>query len=413
MLKKIISLVLAFVIVMGAVIMTSADTISDLEDERDRLDQEAQEQQGVIDDKQEEIDKQQANIDEIVAQIEDLNAQIQESRDLIAEYETRIDEKEDEIKLLEEEIEENITAFGESLRAIYMAGDVTTLEILLGASDFTDVIDKFQLLETMNERDTQLLIDIEDKIEVINAETAVLDEEKALLEEEHEVLEEAQEELDALLKEHEDALALLYTEMEDAEAILDSIESSQSENEQKILDYYEEQRRQEEEKNNQNSQGGSSGPVIGGTVPDGGGYVWPTPGHITITSYYSEDRGSYYHGGLDIAGSNFMGATTVAADSGTVIDSYSACSHNWGKYGSCGCNGGWGNYVWIDHGNGKATIYAHLSYPVVYSGEYVQAGQVIGYAGSTGYSTGAHLHFETRYNGVRYDPLSEYPLFYY
>ncbi len=402
MIKKIISLLLALFIVMGAVIMTSADTLSELEDERDKLEQDAQTQQGIIDDKQEEIDKQQENVDEIVAQIDELNIQIQNSRDAITEYETRIAEKEEEIKALEQEAEDNITAFGESLRAIYMAGEVTTLEIILGASDFTDIVDKLQLVDTMNQRDTELLEELEEQIVAINDETAILDEEKALLEEEHKVLEDAQTELNTLLEEHEEALALLYTEMEDAEALLDSIESSQSENEQKILDYYEELRKQEEEANKPDA------PVIGGTIPEGGGYVWPTPGHFYITSYYSENRGSYYHGGLDIAGSNFMGATTVAAASGTVIDSYSACSHNWGKYGSCGCNGGWGNYVWIDHGNGKCTIYAHLSYPVVYSGEYVEAGQVIGYAGSTGYSTGAHLHFETRYNGVRYDPLSEY-----
>lgn len=405
MLKRILSLLIAVFIVMGAVIMTSADTISELEDERDQLASDAQIQQGIIDDKQEEIDKQQEDIDEIVLQIDELNIQIQTSRDNIADYETRIAEKEGEIKAMEQEIEDNITAFGESLRAIYMAGEVTTLEIILGASDFTDIIDKLQLVDSMNERDTQLLEELESQIEDINEETQVLDEEKALLEEEHQILEDAQTELNTILGEYEEALALLYTEQGDAKALLDSIESSQSENEQKILDYYEELRKQEEQNN---SSGGSNAPVIGGTIPEGGGYVWPTPGHFYITSYYSEDRGSYYHGGLDIAGSNFMGATTVAADSGTVIDSYSACTHNWGKYGSCGCNGGWGNYVWIDHGNGKATIYAHLSYPVVYYGDYVSAGQVIGYAGSTGYSTGAHLHFETRYNGVRYDPLSEY-----
>ena len=104
-----------------------------------------------------------------------------------------------------------------------------------------------------------------------------------------------------------------------------------------------------------------------------------------------------------------MGCNVVAACSGTVIDSYNYCAHNWGKYGSCGCNGGWGNYVWIDHGNGKATIYAHLSSAIVYPGQSVSAGQLIGYGGTTGYSTGPHLHFECRYYGKKYDPFTEYP----
>ena len=171
MLKRILSLLIAVFILMGAVIMTSADTISELEDERDQLASDAQIQQGIIDDKQEEIDKQQEDIDEIVLQIDALNIQIQTSRDNIADYETRIAEKEGEIKAMEQEIEDNITAFGESLRAIYMAGEVTTLEIILGASDFTDIIDKLQLVDSMNERDTQLLEELESQIEDINEET--------------------------------------------------------------------------------------------------------------------------------------------------------------------------------------------------------------------------------------------------
>ena len=107
MLKRILSLLIAVFIVMGAVIMTSADTISELEDERDQLASDAQIQQGIIDDKQEEIDKQQEDIDEIVLQIDELNIQIQTSRDNIADYETRIAEKEGEIKAMEQEIEDN------------------------------------------------------------------------------------------------------------------------------------------------------------------------------------------------------------------------------------------------------------------------------------------------------------------
>ena len=103
-----------------------------------------------------------------------------------------------------------------------------------------------------------------------------------------------------------------------------------------------------------------------------------------------------------------MGATVVAADSGTVAYVNDYCPHNWGKSGSCGCGGGYGKYVWINHGNGKETIYAHLSSLAVSTGQYVSKGQVVGYVGSTGYSTGPHLHFECRYNGVKYNPMTEF-----
>ena len=122
---------------------------------------------------------------------------------------------------------------------------------------------------------------------------------------------------------------------------------------------------------------------------------------------YSENRGSYNHGGIDISG-GIMGARVVASASGTVVVSNNTCTHNWGKNGSCGCGGGYGNWVWIDHGNGKATIYAHLTNTVVSVGSRVSAGQLIGYAGSTGWSTGPHLHYECRYYGTKYNPMSEF-----
>ena len=104
-----------------------------------------------------------------------------------------------------------------------------------------------------------------------------------------------------------------------------------------------------------------------------------------------------------------MGADVVAAKEGVVIDSYNGCYHNWPKeYGSCGCGGGYGNYVMIAHDDGKMTVYGHLSTTMVYTGQHVYQGQVIGFVGSTGHSTGAHLHFETRLNGVKYNPMTEY-----
>ena len=78
---------------------------------------------------------------------------------------------------------------------------------------------------------------------------------------------------------------------------------------------------------------------------------------------------------------------------------------------SCGCGGGYGNYIMIDHGNGYSTLYAHLSSLAVSTGQTVRKGQVIGYVGTTGHSTGPHLHFETRYMGEKYDPLLEFPQF--
>ena len=101
------------------------------------------------------------------------------------------------------------------------------------------------------------------------------------------------------------------------------------------------------------------------------------------------------HGGTDIGAS--YGTAIWAADSGTVVRS------------SDGWNGGWGNYVMINHGNGMQTLYAHMSSRAVSVGQTVSRGQVIGYVGSTGMSTGAHLHFEMYVNGSKVDPETRYP----
>ena len=102
--------------------------------------------------------------------------------------------------------------------------------------------------------------------------------------------------------------------------------------------------------------------------------------------------GGRTHNGLDIAGSNIYGQPIVAARAGTVIDA------GWNS-------GGYGNYVMINHGDGFITIYGHMSSVASYTGQSVSAGQVIGYVGNTGRSTGPHLHFEVRLNGSVEDPL--------
>ncbi|MBR3971339.1 MAG: peptidoglycan DD-metalloendopeptidase family protein [Ruminococcus sp.] len=402
MIKRILSLLIAIVIVFGAVTFTSADTISDLKDEQARLEQEAAEYEALMKEKEGEIEKQEEYIAALTGKIENINSQIALNREKIAAFETEISEKEDEKEALYKQAEDNLNQLKKRLRAVYMAGDASTLEIILGAGSFSDFIDKVQLVESMAEYDAKLIDEIEDQLDGINEVVDSLKVDMEEFEAEKAKLQANQDELNALLEENKEALATLYGEKQDLDHLITETEDHRYEISQEIEAYYEELRKQEEEKNQQ--QGGSS---IPDTPVYSGNYVWPAPGQYTLTSQYYEERTGYYHGGIDIAGPNFMGTTIVASASGTVIDSCNSCTHNWGKYGSCGCGGGFGNYVWIDHGDGKATIYAHLSYHTIYTGQYVSAGEIIGYGGSTGYSTGPHLHFECRYYGTRYDPMTE------
>ena len=132
----------------------------------------------------------------------------------------------------------------------------------------------------------------------------------------------------------------------------------------------------------------------------GGKLSWPAPGYYKISSGFGPRWGTH-HSGIDIIGttSPINGAAACAAASGTVILVKTGCGHNFCKTYNCGCNGGYGNYVILSHGNGMYTLYAHLAKPTVSQGQSVTVGQQIGVIGSTGHSTGPHLHFEVRIGG--------------
>ena len=133
------------------------------------------------------------------------------------------------------------------------------------------------------------------------------------------------------------------------------------------------------------------------------GFMWPVPGFSYITSGVGP-RWGRSHNGIDIGDAGIDGAAIVASRSGTVHVGYTGCPHDYGKSGSCGCGGGYGNYVMIYHDGTYTTLYGHMKSVAVTEGQYVEQGEIIGYVGSTGYSTGPHLHFEVRNNGSYDDP---------
>ena len=96
------------------------------------------------------------------------------------------------------------------------------------------------------------------------------------------------------------------------------------------------------------------------TTPSSGEYVWPCPGFYYLISTFDENRGSSNHGALDIAGGGIYGAQVIAAREGTVVSSISGCTHDYGKSSSGGCGGGYGNYVVIEHSDGKTILYGQL-----------------------------------------------------
>ena len=446
--------ILAVPLASSVVTSSAAEDVQSLQNRIDELNAKSKEYQSILDSTETDISEKQAYGDALVGKISTLNEKVILTREAIADLNTDIEDKKAKIDAGNEGIEDQINALCERLRLIYMAGSASNLEILLGAKDFGDFIDKLSLVKTLSNYDKELIGEINSQLEVIEAEKTAMEADKADLEAQEASLNADLEELNGLVAQNEAVLTELATKSAEARAAISSGQGEAKELEAQIAEYWaeqaaaaarvsqaqaeeakrraaqeqqkaaQEQQQQQQQQSSQNedtdddyddsgsSSGGSSGgetsqPDYDDVTPAGGGYTWPCPGYYYLSSLWNEDRYTYNHGAIDIAGGDILGAAVVAADSGVVSDTVSYCTHNWGKSGSCGCGGGYGNYVWIDHGNGKETIYAHLTSLIVSPGQTVSKGQVIGYVGSTGHSTGPHLHFECRYGGVKYNPMNE------
>ena len=392
--------------------------IDALENRRQELQAESDRYQQILEKTKENIADQEEYVNALVSKVQVLDDKIELSHRSINELNGKIQDKQADIDNANKSIENQMNTLRTRLRNIYMAGNATDLEIIFGAKSFSDFLDKMELVEALSEYDNNLINSIQGELENISKEKAELEKDMDSLEAEEANLQSDQAELNKILEENKELLAGLYKASDKATNELESGALESEEIEKAIADYYAEKarleaERAEQEKQNSVANGGSSNGSGSSSIHDElevspSGFVWPCPGFYYLTSEWNEDRGSYNHGAIDIADAGIMGADVVAAKDGIVIDSYNGCYHNWGKDGSCGCGGGYGNYAMIAHDGGKMTVYGHLSTTMVYTGQKVYQGQVIGFVGSTGHSTGPHLHFETRLNGIKYNPMTEY-----
>ena len=239
-----------------------------------------------------------------------------------------------------------------------------------------------------------------DSVQTVADAKEQLEQQYTELEELKAQVESQQQTVQALMDAKEDELDKVKSDITVAQSDADAVQAEIDAQNEIIAQIQAEEARKkaEEEKRRQEAEeNGTTPDTTPGDVYGGGAFVWPCPSSTRVTSDYgtrlSPTQGaSSNHKGLDIGAS--YGASIVAAADGTV--SYA------------GYNNGMGNYVMISHAGGKMTVYGHLTSLTVSTGQTVSRGQVIGYVGSTGNSTGPHLHYECRLNGVRYNPMSEY-----
>lgn len=410
--------------------VSAEDSISDLEQQLQQLEQENQKYQKILDDTKSDIAEKEEYKSALVSKVQVLDEKIAVTREKISSLNDDIKEKQDAYDKGLSEVEDQFDALANRLRILYMSGNATDLEIIFGAKDFSDLIDKMELVKSLANSDKELISEIQTKLDELSTKKESLEADKKDLETQQASLKSDQDEFNKLISDNDEILKNLYASNSEAQNSLESAALQSDEIEAKISQYYAAQKAAAEHaaqasqsssssgSSSSSSSSSSSGSSSSGSsssgsssviVPSGSGFAWPTPGFVSLSSEWFEDREVYNHGGIDIAGAGIMGTPVVAAADGTVVATNSSCTHNWGKSYSCGCGGGYGNYVMISHAGGKMTVYGHLTSLTVSSGQSVSRGQVIGYVGSTGNSTGPHLHYECRLNGVRYNPMSEYP----
>lgn len=410
--------------------VSAEDSISDLEQQLQQLEQENEKYQKILDDTKSDIAEKEEYKSALVSKVQVLDEKIAVTREKISSLNDDIKEKQDAYDKGLSEVEDQFDALANRLRILYMSGNATDLEIIFGAKDFSDLIDKMELVKSLANSDKELISEIQTKLDELSTKKKSLEADKKDLETQQASLKSDQDEFNKLISDNDEILKNLYASNSEAQNSLKSAALQSDEIEAKISQYYAAQKAAAEHaaqasqsssssgSSSSSSSSSSSGSSSSGSsssgsssviVPSGSGFAWPTPGFVSRSSEWFEDREVYNHGGIDIAGAGIMGTPVVAAADGTVVATNSSCTHNWGKSYSCGCGGGYGNYVMISHAGGKMTVYGHLTSLTVSSGQSVSRGQVIGYVGSTGNSTGPHLHYECRLNGVRYNPMSEYP----
>lgn len=356
------------------------------------------------------IAAQEDNLNVIRTQLTDLEMQLEEANGEINELNA-------DIQIAEHKLEQNFEYFKMRLRAMYIAGNDSVISVLAGSTDFYDMLSKVELVTRITKNDTELLESLKTQLDALDLQKKEADIKKldidSAIEECGKIEAEYTENYNTLIEDNKkttDMIKMLQNEVDQYGANIEETKKEQSAIDGEIKKLEEEIRRKQEELRRKQQQQGID------YIYKGEKYLWPVPGYSYISSGYGYRWGSL-HGGIDIAGGGIMGKEVVAAASGIVIMASQTCTHNYGKNRNCGCGMSYGNYIVIDHGDDAdgtsySTLYGHLTSVDVSYGQEVKAGQHIGTVGSTGYSTGAHLHFETRVNNVRKNPLNFFSKYY-
>ena len=391
MAKKVVSVLISMILIFSLSASVFAETKSEIQQKKEEAQQKKEEAEK---EKKQVTEKKEAVIDEI----EELNVSINDNQDKLDDLSDELTTLSKDIDNLKKELEETQKKYTEQenllkdrISAQYEAGETTFLDVLLNSSSFSDFLSNYFLVSEILENDSDLLTSI--------------DNQKTKIEKDKQSLEDKQKDLKTKKAEQEKVRVLLNNQ------------KVQKQN--KVNSLSEEEKKLQEEIDNAKAQIRSAEKSLLNYVPKnnsnsnikytGGKLKWPSQASSNVTSWFGNRKspgggGSTDHKGIDIAAPK--NSNILAADGGTVIKVNTSCEHNYPKSNAKDPCNALGKYIMIDHGNGLVTVYEHCSSIIVSVGQKVSAGQVIAYVGSTGNSTGYHLHFGTILNKQYVNPAT-------
>lgn len=369
---KSILLAFVFIIAFNPITVSYAETLKELKAQQDNIKQE-------IENTKEQLKEMETRADTIENQIKELDLKVSSAASELMEVEKEleiinmnIDENEKQQKEAEENIIEKTELFEQRLRVMYKSGNTGYLEVLLSSKDIKDFLSRQNMVESIAKQDQELIRYMKEQRDIIEEKKIELQAQRASVESTKNKIKERKEKLEASTREKELLMSRLEQDVKSFEKEYDKLNDLAKSVEKEIVKLQ-----------------SAAGEYTGGRMQ------WPVPGRSRISSPFGYRIHPIFkvkkmHTGIDIPAPT--GNNIVAAAAGNVIYS--------------GWLGGYGNVIMIDHGGKIVTLYAHNSALVAKEGAVVGRGDVVAKAGSTGNSTGPHLHFEVRKNGTYVDPIA-------
>jgi murein DD-endopeptidase MepM/ murein hydrolase activator NlpD len=370
-----IILIVSVLIMVGSIIPAYANRMQELQKQLQEMDKNMKKAESAI----KSIQKQKQSVikekEAIDNAIDGKEKEISQIGQLISENEQYISIKENELANAEKDIDDQYNMFKHRIRVMYEEGSASYIEILFESKDFSDFLSRFEIVKEIVDYDNRVLEKLLNIKNTIIKAKQDLEEEKSIREMLKNTVEVKKRELNERQVSRSNALNKLTLQEKEYEKALDELEETSRRVEKEIKKLQQDSKRKYA----------------------GGKLEWPTPSSYNITSpygnrYHPITKKYRMHTGIDIGAPS--GASVLAANDGVVIFS--------------GSNGGYGKCLIIDHGGGIATLYAHNSSLSVSNGKEVKRGEEIAKVGSTGLSTGPHLHYEVRENGSTVDPMKFY-----